>query len=134
MEIRKYSIENDEENLMALLRNEGEEWSCYWKEDQHLKYRAALSRSITYVAYENDVLCGYSRSLDDCGFYLYVCDLLVRKESRGKDYGRKLMECLYRDYPSQIVFVMSDVDAYYQKQGYHREGSVFEVHNPFIKD
>lgn len=66
-------------------------------------------------------------NLDDCGFYVYVCDLLVMPEQRGKDIGRKLMECIYDDYPDRIVYVMSDVDAYYEKQGYRREGSVFEV-------
>ncbi len=129
MEIRKYRMDLDEDNLMALLRNEGDDWNCYWAADQEAKYREALRRSITYVAVDNDILCGYSRSLDDCGFYIYVCDLLVRKEARGQEIGRRLMECLYRDYPNQVVYVMSDVDPYYQKLGYHREGSVFEVTN-----
>jgi GNAT superfamily N-acetyltransferase len=127
MEIRKYEKERDEEKLMQLLKNEGEEWACYWSDRFSEKYKAALSNSITYVANEGDVLCGYSRSIDDCGFYVYVCDLLVMPEHRGKDIGRKLMECIYDDYPDRIVYVMSDVDAYYEKQGYRREGSVFEV-------
>ncbi len=91
------------------------------------KYKAALQNSITYVAYENDEICGYSRSLDDCGFYIYVCDLLVRKKYRGREIGRKLMECIYKDFPDRIVYVMSDADGYYVKLGYRREVSVFEV-------
>jgi hypothetical protein len=39
------------------------------------------------------------------------------------------MECIYQDYPNHTVYVMSDVDGYYQKQGYIREGSIFEVIN-----
>lgn len=127
MMIRKYCKEDDEEKLMKLLENEGEEWSCYWAKDVADKYQAALANSITYVVYEGDILCGYSRSLDDCGFYIYVCDLLVMKEQRGKGIGRELMECIYKDYPDQIVFVMSDVDEYYKKLGYRREGSVYQV-------
>ena len=88
---------------------------------------AALHKSITYVAYEGEVLCGFSRSLDDCDFYIYVCDLLVKPEYRGKNIGKKLMECIYEDYPEQIVYVMSDVDEYYKKQGFRREGSLYEV-------
>lgn len=127
MIIRKYRQQDDEEKLMKLLENEGEEWSCYWAEGVTDKYRAALASAITYVAYDGDTLCGYSRSLDDCGFYLYVCDLLVMKQCRGKGLGRKLMECIYEDYPEQIAYVMSDVDEYYKKQGYRREGSVYQI-------
>jgi ribosomal protein S18 acetylase RimI-like enzyme len=127
MIIRQYFKEYDEEKLMKLIENEGEEWSCYSAEEVAEKYRTALANSITYVAYDGDTLCGYSRSLNDCGFYIYVCDLLVMPEHRGKHIGRKLMECIYGDYPDQIVFVMSDVDEYYMKQGYRREGSIFEV-------
>lgn len=78
----------------------------------------ALETSITYVAYQEDVLCGYSRSLNDFGEYIYVCDLLVMQAYRGKETGRKLMECIYRDYPDQVVYVMSDVDGYYEKVHY----------------
>ncbi len=127
MIIRQYRKECDEENVMKLIENEGEEWSCYSAEEFAEKYRAALANSITYVAYDGDILCGYSRSLNDCGFYIYVCDLLVRPEHRGKQIGRKLMERIYVDYLGQVVFVMSGVDEYYKKQGYRREGSIFEV-------
>jgi GNAT superfamily N-acetyltransferase len=127
MIIRQYRKEYDEEKLMKLIENEGEEWSCYSAEEVAEKYRAALANSITYVAYDGDTLCGYSRSLNDCGFYIYVCDLLVMPEHRGKRIGRKLMECIYGDYPDQIVFAMADVDEYYKKQGYRREGSIFDV-------
>lgn len=127
MKIRKYNKEHDEDNLMALLKNEGQEWACYLADDVSEKYSLALRNSITYVAYEGDLLCGYSRSIDDCGFYVYVCDLLVMPEHRGKNIGRKLMECIYEDYTDRIVFVMSDVDEYYKKKGYKREGSIYEV-------
>lgn len=37
------------------------------------------------------------------------------------------MNCVTQQYPEQTVYVMSDVDDYYIKQGFRREGSVFEV-------
>ena len=37
------------------------------------------------------------------------------------------MECIYKNHPDKIVYVMSDVDKYYEKQEYRKEGSVFEV-------
>ncbi len=125
MNIRAYQKVQDEDKLMRLIEEEG--WECYTEESASEKYKKNLEKNITYVAYEGDVLCGYSRSIEDYGFYIYVCDLLVMKEHRGKNIGRQLMECIYADYPEYVVYVMSDVDPYYKKQGYRREGSIFEV-------
>lgn len=127
MEIRRYNSDRDEQKLMQLIQNEGEDWSCYWADAFAAQYRKALRRSITFVAYAGDELCGYSRSINDCDFYIYICDLLVRPDYRGCNIGRKLMDCVIQHYPEQITYVMSDVDDYYVKQGFHREGSVFEV-------
>ena len=131
MEIRKYQRELDEEKLMDMIRGEGEDGSCYWAGEANSRYRKALENSITYVAYDDGEICGYSRSIHDNGFYIYVCDLLVRESSRGKGRGRILMESIYKDHPSATVYVMSDVDGYYKTLGYHREGSVFEVSKPY---
>jgi len=37
------------------------------------------------------------------------------------------MEYILDDFPEQKLYVMSDVDAYYEKQNHKREGSIFEV-------
>lgn len=127
MEIRRYQKDLDEDGLMDMIRAEGEDWACYWEDEANEKYRLSLENSITYVAYEDGEICGYSRSIVDNGFYIYVCDLLVRESSRGKGIGRILMESIYREYSQMTVYVMSDVDGYYNALGYRREGSVFEV-------
>lgn len=133
MEIRKYT-KDDEKKLMDIIELEGEEWKDYLDPKVPYKYKNALENSVTYVAYEKEELCGYSRSFLDNGYYIYVCDLLVTKKHRGKSIGRKLMECIYNDYPDIMsVYVMSDVDEYYKKQGYGKAGSVFEVVNNFKK-
>jgi len=110
---------------MALIAAE-EGWT-YADEDQAAVYRRSLAKSITYVTAEGDVLCGYSRSLEDFGLYVYVCDLLVAPAYQGRNLGRRLMECIYEAYPRHTVYVMSDEDGYYQKQAYARVGSVFQV-------
>lgn len=122
MEIRKYDT-GDEAALFALLRREGPEWDCYQKDN----YSRALRDSITFVACEDDMICGFSRSMDDNGLYIYVLDLLVDKAYRGQRLGHRLMEATCREYPGQIPYVMSDADGFYEKMGYKREGSIFEV-------
>ena len=61
------------------------------------------------------------------GFYIYVCDLLVHRQYRGRDIGRQLMEPLLDQFPDHTVYVMSDVDEYYKKLGYELEGSIFKI-------
>jgi ribosomal protein S18 acetylase RimI-like enzyme len=127
MTILPYDPLRDEAGVMQLLQNQGKEWACYWAKDVQAAYRRALRLSITRVAYVEGELVGYVRALDDQGFYVYVCDLLVDPASRGQHLGRKLMETLVTDYPGQTVYVMSDVDPYYEKLGYVKAGSVYEV-------
>ena len=125
MIIRRYDKTIDEIKLMKMIENE-EGWN-YANESLAERYKVALESSITYVAYQDDVLCGYSRSLNDFDEYIYVCDLLVAPAYRGNEIGRKLMEYIYNDYPNQTVYVLSGVDEYYEKVDYKREGTIFEV-------
>lgn len=126
MEIRAYS-KIDDVQLFDMMKEEGAEWECYYKTAMSEKYKQALSSSITYVAYEGTNLCGFVRCRDDNGFGIYIYDLLVRKSHRGHNIGRKLIDFVCKEYPEDTVYVMSDVDQYYEKQGYRREGSIFEV-------
>lgn len=124
--IRRYTT-NDEEQLFALLEREGEEWADYWQNNGRTKYKKALDSSETYLLFEENELCGYARCRNDDGFGMYVYDLLVDRLYRGKEYGRLLMEQAAKDFPDAETYVMSDVDAYYEKLGYEKEGTVFVV-------
>ncbi|MEG0238772.1 GNAT family N-acetyltransferase [Anaerorhabdus sp.] len=126
MEIKEYS-KDDETLLFDLLIDEGDEWSDYYGEAGRDKYMRALESSITYIASEDTFVCGFVRCREDDGFGVYVYDLLVRKTYRGRQIGKSLMERVCQDFPGQPVYVMSDVDPYYEKLGYRREGSIFEV-------
>lgn len=123
LQIRKYNPTLDYENLIKLIQSEGKEWEDYLDPS----YRIALESSITYVAVTGEELCGYSRSIHDSGLFIWVIDLLVDKHRRGFSIGKNLMECILIDYPDKDVFVMSDVDEYYEKLGYEKEGSIFKV-------
>lgn len=127
MKIEKYNQRDHEQQLIDMLLKEGKEWGCYTTKNVIEKYKQALINSITYVAIEDNVVVGYSRSIDDNGFYIYICDLLVAKAYRNKKIGKYLVEQLCIDYLTYTTYVMSDADGFYIKKGYKREGSVFEV-------
>lgn len=103
------------------------DWHDYCFGDGRTKYATALETSLTYLILEENKICGYARCREDDGFGVYVYDLLVNADSRGKNYGRYLMEQACKDFPDQMVYVMSDVDPYYEKQGYQKEGTIFIV-------
>ena len=83
--------------------------------------------SICYLIFEDETLCGFARCRDDDGFGVYVYDLLVDRDYRGKGYGHMLIAQACKDFPDSTVYAMSDVDPYYEKQGYERIGSIFRV-------
>lgn len=126
MEIKKYS-KTDESSLFDLLANEGDEWIDYHGAAGRDKYIKALETTITYLACDQTLVCGYVRCREDDGFGVYIYDLLVRNSYRGRQIGKSLMERVCQDFPDQPVYVMSDIDPYYEKLGYRREGSIFEV-------
>ena len=126
MDIKRYT-KSDEQALFNMMRRQEKEWSCYYDESSIEKYKAALHSSITYTAFCGDKLCGYVRCRDDSGFGIYVYDLLVDEKYRGNEYGKKMLNRVCIDYPEDTVYVMSDADGYYKKQGYKREGSIFIV-------
>lgn len=126
MEIRKY-VGSDDIGLFNMMLNEGTDWSCYYADDVIDKYKNALRNSITYVVIEDERICGYIRCKNDDGFGIYILDLLVNKDYRGRQFGRKLIEIICNLYPKDTVYVTSSADQYYEKIGCRREGSVLEI-------
>ena len=122
-EIKRYD-KRFESAVMDVIRAEGEDWSCYWADENAGKYKKALESSITYVALHDGKVCGYSRSLPDT-LYVYVFDLLVAPAYRGNQLGKKLLECLAEDISGLPVYILSGNDEYYMMQGYRRQGSIF---------
>lgn len=123
LEIKKYDPKRDYNKIVEIIKREGEEWKDYLKPE----YKTALEQSDTHVAYVGANPCGYVRSMDDFGLYSWVLDLLVDKKYRGNEIGKQLLEHAASLYPGQETFVMSDVDEYYEKTGYIKEGSIFKI-------
>lgn len=126
MIIQAYNESRDYKKICALFDSE-KDWECYTGEENQDKYRESLQKSITFVAYVENEIIGYVRAIEDFNFYIYICDLLVHNKYRGHEIGKKLMETVQVTYPNYTTFVMSDVDEYYQKLGYSKEGTIFKL-------
>lgn len=114
-------------SLLELIQREGDEWSDYTSEATRAAYFTAVKDSETFVAFEGELLVGFCRCRVDGIFGVYIYDLLVDQEYRGRKIAQQLMEYVWSAFPDQIVCVMSDVDGFYESKGYRKEGSIFEV-------
>ena len=123
--IKKYTPEY-QDALFSLIESEGDDWE-YHLEPNRQRYIHALSKSETFVIFEEGILVGYARILDD--YEVFVIDLLVHKNYRGKSYGQQLMEYVCAEFRGKNVFVLGadDVLPYYNKLGYQSAGVVYQV-------
>ncbi|MES9936462.1 MAG: GNAT family N-acetyltransferase [Sedimenticola sp.] len=126
MEITRYKHEHESAVLAAI--KEDPNWDIFTNDGAIDKYRKRLLESITYVCCESETFSGYLRALLDDGLALYICELFVVPEMRNRKIGRSLISRLKSDYSDLTVYALSDEDTYYEKLGYKKAGSVFEIH------
>lgn len=120
----KYQKKHEQE-LISLLGKEPD-WRSFLGDDAIDKFKDALLESETFLCETEGNICGYLRALVD-GFGIYISELYVSPKYRGAGFGAELLERIKQEYPKQDVYVLSDEDAYYEKLGYQRVGSVFKL-------
>ena len=125
MEITKYKPEDEEAVLSAI--KDDPDWDMFTSEDAIDTYMQSLKNSVTYVCHYNSEFCGYVRALLDEGLAIYISELYVIPKWRNRKIGRSLLERVKIDFSNMTVYALSDEDAYYEKTGYKKIGSVFEL-------
>jgi N-acetylglutamate synthase-like GNAT family acetyltransferase len=126
MEILRYKREHEEAVIQAIKADPA--WDLFTNERSVDNYKKGLRESITYVCYDDGIFCGYLRALLDAGFAVYISELFVVPECRNRTIGRTLIAKIKMDFRRLTVYALSDEDAYYEKLGYRKVGSVFEIH------
>ena len=76
--------------MFDMLKEEGDDWSDYHGEKGRDKYIKALKSSLTYVIYDDNILCGFVRCREDDGFGIYVYDLLEKNPIMGDSLVKSL--------------------------------------------
>ena len=125
MEILRYQPGHENAVLSAISGDP--DWAIFTNDNAIDAYRKRLSACVTYVCYESGEFCGYLRSLLDDGFAIYISELYVVPAWRNQGIGRSLIARVKKDYGHLTVYALSDEDAYYEKLGHKRLGSVFEI-------
>ncbi|ALO45768.1 GNAT family N-acetyltransferase [Pseudohongiella spirulinae] len=122
--ILKYTHGHETE-LLALLSEESD-WSSFLDAAAIDTFRQCLLETETYVCESEGQICGYLRAIVD-GFGVYVSELYVAPQHRGNGFGVRLLGRIKQAFPNQEVYVLSDEDLYYEKLGYQRIGSIFQL-------
>ena len=125
MEILKYKPQHEDDVLAAIGKDP--DWEMFTNENAIELYKQSLKISITYLCYHNNEFCGYFRAMLDEGLAIYISELFVIPEYRNRKIGRSLLEQIKVDFPNLTVYALSDEDAYYERIGYKKIGSVFEL-------
>ena len=125
MRISRYRSEHEEAVLTAIRQDPL--WDLFTSLDAVDRYRTALRESLTYVCHSDNEFCGYVRAVLDPGFSIYVSELFVVPKWRNKKVGQLLLEWIGDSHSGVSVYALSDEDAYYEKKGYRRIGSVFQL-------
>lgn len=114
-----------ESELIALLKSEPD-WNSFTGPDSINAFKNALLTSETYVYKIESKICGYLRALVD-EFGIYVSELYISPSHRKNGYGKELLKMIKQKHPNQEVYVLSDEDPYYERLGYKRVGSIFQL-------
>lgn len=125
MVISRYRPDDEKAVISAITRDP--EWEIFTGKDAIDNYRKSLEASVTYVCYDQGEFCGYLRAIQDDAFALYISELYVVPQKRSRGIGSSLLAQVGRDFHGVRVYVLSDEDAFYEKAGYKRVGSVFQI-------
>ena len=125
MEISKYKAEHEDDLLTAIGKDP--DWEIFTNDNAIENYKKSLKNSIAYVCYDNNEFCGYVRAILDEGISVYISELYVLPEWRNHKIGQSLMGRVNNDFSNLTVYALSDEDAYYEKKGYKKIGSIFKL-------
>ncbi|MEW6591851.1 MAG: GNAT family N-acetyltransferase [Pseudomonadota bacterium] len=125
MQILRYRREHAQAVLSAI--KEDPAWDMFTNDNAIANYQKRLDESVTYVCYQDGAFGGYLRAVLDEGFAIYISELFVVPEQRNRDIGRSLIARVKTDFRHLTVYALSDEDAYYEKLGHKKVGSVYEI-------
>ena len=113
--VKVYDESRDFEHIIESCQKE--QWIKFYTTKMEL-FRQALKTSDSYVAYDGEQYCGFTRCITDGHFSIYCCEIIVDKEYRRKGVGGALLKTVNDKYPTCAMDVISDNDDFYNANGF----------------
>lgn len=99
--------------------NSDEEWNNLVEKKESTK-NAWNNSTIAYVAQHEGEIIAYIRGLTDQSITLFICELLIHREFRGKGIGDALLKYVHGLYPDTRIEMLASTTShtYYEQKGY----------------
>lgn len=84
-------------------------------------YRKSLENSITIVAVDkNSNVIGFIRGITDGYTTMFICELLIIEQKRGRGIGNELINHLHKMFPDTRIDLLATThpSKFYEKQGF----------------
>lgn len=123
-----YILSTDKNLLQVDVIHSFLSFESYWAKDvPKIIVEKAISNSLCFGVYKNDVQMGFARVVSDFATFGYLCDVFILEEHRGKGLSKWLMEKVMQHPELQHLrrFMLGTRDAHelYRKFGFREPGN-----------
>lgn len=132
-EFQGYTI-NTDKSLIAVDRVKKFLLDSYWASDRSKELiEKTIINSFCYGIYFEEELVGFARVVSDYATIVWICDVYIDRNHRGKGLGKKLISCIletpeFKNIRSSLV--TRDAHGLYEQFGFERVESKFMTRKP----
>lgn len=109
-----------EEHFTAIQElNKKEGWTQLVERNEET-FNAWKNSNVAYIVMKDESVAGYIRGLTDGNVTVYICEMLISKNHRGKGAGGKLLKFVHSQYPRTRMEMLasSTSHTFYKSQNF----------------
>lgn len=109
-----------EEHFTAIQElNKKEGWTQLVERNE-ATFEAWKNSNVAYIVMKDESVAGYIRGLTDGNVTVYICEMLISKNLRGKGAGGKLLKFVHSQYPRTRMEMLasSTSHTFYKSQNF----------------